>query len=376
VGKPARIDEQAAGAASELMRVAGADFAELGKTDSDDAMAKQTGGVRDNMPPTSLPPDWQKAVAPLKPGQVAPEPIKDATGYTIVKLEKVQQQLPQDFEKNKQKELDRLASEKQSQAWNQYQQELRAKAKVQVVDPEMLAYEAILPARWTRRSPNCRRPRTARRPWKLAGAASVYYQLANYYALRKQVKDGGAYESADSYLARGERTERAHGDADGDGAVYQNMGNTGRRWSGTERRATPRIAAGAPAADDRPRPAGSEAGRRPRTRVAANYSKQQAEQLAAQQAAIAAQQSGGEGGRRSRLRPSALQAGRTSAQTPGQARSSCRREASPSSRSRRPPHRSPQVARAPKPRQDSSRTTRVRPRRPPAARGLRKCVPQ
>lgn len=327
VGKPARTDEQARARANELMaRVKqGADFAELVKTESDDAMAKQTGGVRDNMPPTSLPPDWQKAVAPLKPGQVAPEPIKDATGYTIVKLEKVQQQLPQDFEKNKQKELDRLASEKQSQAWNQYQQELRAKAKVQVVDPEMLAYEAMRAGKMDEAVTQLQKAADSAEAMGPAGAASVYYQLADYYARHKQWKEAAsAYTSSDNYLAReesglsGARMATLMGMA----RSYQNMGDTNEAmvWY---RAASD--AADSPQVHQQLMTVYEQLGQKQdaahEREWLANYSKQQAEQLAAQQAAMAAQQKAAEkaGGAQPAPAPSAAppKPAAAPAQTPG-----------------------------------------------------------
>jgi parvulin-like peptidyl-prolyl isomerase len=229
-GKPERTDEQARARVDELMaRVKqGADFAELVKAESDDAMAAQTGGLRENMAPASLPPDWQKAVASLKPGEVAPEPIREGTGYIIVKLEKVTQDLPKDFDKNKQKELDRLASQKQSEAWSKYQQGLRAKAKIQVTDAEMLGYQALRAGKTDDAVAELKKASDSAERIGPAGAASVYYQLAKHYAAQKQWKEAAsAYESADSYLARegsglsGARTETLMGMAQS----YQNQGD-------------------------------------------------------------------------------------------------------------------------------------------------------
>jgi parvulin-like peptidyl-prolyl isomerase len=296
VGKPERTDEQARARATELMArlKQGADFAELAKAESDDAMTKQTGGVRENVLPTSLPPDWQKAVASLKPGEVAPEPIKEGNGYTIVKLEKVTQALPKDFEKNKQQEMDRLALRKQSEAWSKYQEGLRAKAKIQVLDPEMLGYEALQAGKTDEAIAELKKATSSAENIGPAGAASVYYQLAKYYAAHTQWKEAAsAYESADSYLAReesglsGARMDTLMGMA----RSYQNLGNTSEAlvWyrAASDAADTPTVHQQLMAVYEQ---LGQTQDAEHERQWLANFSKQQAEQQEAQRRAMEAQQ--------------------------------------------------------------------------------------
>lgn len=143
-GKPARTDEEARKRAQDLVAKAraGADFAQLAKAESDTAGAKETGGLQDPMPLSAMPRDIQKAVAGLKEGQVA-DPVKVARGYSIVKLEKRTRELPKDYEKNKADLLRQFTEQRRDQVWQEYMNSLRQKAKIEVLDPEILGYQAM-----------------------------------------------------------------------------------------------------------------------------------------------------------------------------------------------------------------------------------------
>lgn len=203
-GKPERSEEQARERAEELLAKVrgGADFAALARQESDDEDAKMTGGVRDSMMVRNMDPEWTKAVAPLKVGEVS-QPIKTPYAYLIVKVEKRERQVPPDFEKNKQDELRSLASQRQNRVWEQYMKDLRARAKIEILDPEMKGYATLREGKVEEGLALLKQ--AVENPEKLgpAGAASANFQLATYLASRNQWQEAvEAYTAADDYLQR------------------------------------------------------------------------------------------------------------------------------------------------------------------------------
>jgi parvulin-like peptidyl-prolyl isomerase len=196
-GKPARTEEEARKRAEDLLAKIkqGADFAALARTESDDPGAKTTGGLRPSLPLSAMPPEWQKAVSALKPGEVSPA-IKTPTGYTIVKVESRTRQLPKDFERNKQQLLKNLAEQRQSQAWRDYSLNLQQKAKVEVLDPEILGYRELAEGKEKEGLASLRKATTESGHLQGLAAAALYYQIASLQAGRNQWK-----EAADSYSA-------------------------------------------------------------------------------------------------------------------------------------------------------------------------------
>jgi parvulin-like peptidyl-prolyl isomerase len=186
----ARTDAQARKRAEELMAEArqGADFAELARTQSDDPNAKSSGGLQPATVSSRMPPEWQRALASLKEGDIS-DPIKAGTGYVIAKVEKRERALPKDFQKNKEKLLKQYIQQKQSQAWDSYGRELRQKAKVQVSDSELLAYQALLKGSYEQALPLLKKAAETADTLHGLAAGSVYYQLATALRLKNQWKD-------------------------------------------------------------------------------------------------------------------------------------------------------------------------------------------
>jgi peptidyl-prolyl cis-trans isomerase C len=87
--KGVRLEAEAKTIAEDLAKQAhsGADFAELAKAKSDD---KQTGAKGGEFPvlheSDRLPPDLKKALFSMKPGEIS-DPIRQANGYYVLKLE-------------------------------------------------------------------------------------------------------------------------------------------------------------------------------------------------------------------------------------------------------------------------------------------------
>jgi parvulin-like peptidyl-prolyl isomerase len=205
-GKPARTDEQARKRAEELMAKAraGADFAELAKTDSDDPSAKSTGGLQPPATLSRLPREWQQAIASLKVGETS-DPAKTGGGYALLKLEKRERQLPADFQKKKEALLRQYIEQQQSQTWDSYGKQLRQKAKVQVGDPELLAYQALSKGNYNEALPLLQKASETADSLRGLAAGSIYYQLGAALSLKNQWKDAEkAYERASDSLGSDE----------------------------------------------------------------------------------------------------------------------------------------------------------------------------
>jgi peptidylprolyl isomerase len=196
-GKPARTDEEARKRAEEVAAKAkqGADFAALAKADSDDKRSAEKGGEQPIRLLQAYSPNMQKVVRDLKPGEVS-TPIKTAAGYIIVKMESRPRELPKDFEKNKQQLLASFAQRRKSEAWQEYAQSLQQSAKVDVTDPELLAYQAM--QQGNEKDAFGQLQKAAGQASKLRGlvGAIIYYNLAEMYVKRSQWK-----EAADSFTA-------------------------------------------------------------------------------------------------------------------------------------------------------------------------------
>jgi len=199
-GKPERTEEEAKKRAGELLDKInqGADFEALVKSDSDAPDAKDTGGLLENVGRDRMPKEWDQAVFSLKAGQVSPV-IPGASGFEIVKMVKMDRQLPPDFEKNKEQLLQSLKQRKESSAWSDYVRGLRSKADVKVTDPEMKAYEALEAGKQdeaikllTEAAPQ------ARSEGDLATAA-IFYELGTLQASKNDWKS-----AADSYAEAGD----------------------------------------------------------------------------------------------------------------------------------------------------------------------------
>jgi parvulin-like peptidyl-prolyl isomerase len=194
---PARTDEQARKRAEDLRAkaLAGAAFDSLAHAESDDPAAKTDGGLQPAMPLSSFPPDWQRAVASLKQGEISP-PIKTPSGYVLVRVEKRDRQLPQDFDKNKQQLMANFVQQRRTAAWQEYTSNLRGQAKVDVLDPEILGYQALQQGKEKEALEQFRKAAADTGRMRGLASASLQYELASLLASRNQWK-----EAADSYSA-------------------------------------------------------------------------------------------------------------------------------------------------------------------------------
>lgn len=199
-GKPERSDEEAKKRAEALLaRInAGEDFTKLAKTESDDPMAAETGGLMEGFAPGRMPQEWDEVVFSLKPGQVSPV-VSAPSGYEIVQMVKVERQLPEDFEGNKEQLLTNLTRQKQEEVWRKHTMDLREKAQVEIVDPEMRGYRAVMEGEDEEAIAFLKEAATEARAVGGLVAAAVFFELATLEALQSNWEG-----AADAYAEAGD----------------------------------------------------------------------------------------------------------------------------------------------------------------------------
>src|SRR5581483_9440763 len=104
-GQKELTDEEALAKANDLRKkiLAGADFAELASTESDDT-SKKAGGDLNFFKRGQLVPPFEQAAFALKVGDVS-EPVKTPFGYHIIKVEEKREQSFEDAKPDIQKRL-------------------------------------------------------------------------------------------------------------------------------------------------------------------------------------------------------------------------------------------------------------------------------
>ena len=105
----------------------GAKFDELAKKQSKDPGSGANGGDLDWANPSSFVPEFSEAMIKLKAGEMTQEPVKSQFGFHVIRVDEIRQaQLPKLEEVKPQ-----ITQQLQQQKLQKYQEELRAKAKVE-----------------------------------------------------------------------------------------------------------------------------------------------------------------------------------------------------------------------------------------------------
>ena len=105
----------------------GAKFEDLAKKQSKDPGSGANGGDLDWASPASFVPEFSEAMIKLNKGETTPVPVKSQFGWHIIRLDDVRQaQMPKLEDVKAQ-----IAQQLQQQKLQKYQEELRAKAKVE-----------------------------------------------------------------------------------------------------------------------------------------------------------------------------------------------------------------------------------------------------
>ncbi|MDZ4357761.1 MAG: peptidylprolyl isomerase [Variovorax sp.] len=105
----------------------GAKFEDIAKKQSKDPGSGANGGDLDWANPASFVPEFSEAMIKLKKGETTPAPVKTQFGYHIIRVDEIRQaQLPKLEEVKPQ-----ITQQLQQQRLQKYQEDLRAKAKVE-----------------------------------------------------------------------------------------------------------------------------------------------------------------------------------------------------------------------------------------------------
>uniref|UniRef100_Q029S0 PpiC-type peptidyl-prolyl cis-trans isomerase n=1 Tax=Solibacter usitatus (strain Ellin6076) TaxID=234267 RepID=Q029S0_SOLUE len=132
-GQKELTDAEALTKAQELRAkiVAGADFADVAKIESNDISTNTKGGDLGFFKRGQMAPSIEEAAFALKPGEIS-QPVKTSMGYTVIKVEEIKpvksfEELRPDLERNLRNELTR-----------KYVDDLKALTKIEI-DPEFAA---------------------------------------------------------------------------------------------------------------------------------------------------------------------------------------------------------------------------------------------
>ncbi len=227
--QPERTDEEARARAEDLLArlKQGEDFEKLARAESDDPDAKYTGGRKEPRPLSSFPEAYQQVLEKLKPGEMAPEPIKTDFGYVILKLRSRRQNRPQDYRKNKSQYLQGFAEQKRRAAWDEYTKQLREKAEVKVLDKEILAYQEVKKGNLKEALPLLEEARPVADQIGGLAAAAIYYELAILYSVQNEwQKAADAYAAANDVLSGEGGLPQARAQALlGMARAYENLGD-------------------------------------------------------------------------------------------------------------------------------------------------------
>jgi len=124
-------DEKTAEKAIERLK-AGEDFQKVARELSEDEDTAKEGGDLGYFVEGSFVPEFEKAIADLKPGQYTPKPVKTNFGYHVIKVEDRRTAKPPKFDEIK----PQLGALVQQEAMVDLVKKLRDKASVEILLPE------------------------------------------------------------------------------------------------------------------------------------------------------------------------------------------------------------------------------------------------
>jgi foldase protein PrsA len=157
-GKDVMTDAEALKKANDIYQkaIAGSDFAELAKANSDDPGSKDKGGSLGKMPLTqfkqSMVKEFVDASLPLKVGEIT-KPVKSTYGYHIIKLLARDMPKGKDYETQYKETEDDLLAQKTQEADSPYmkwenENNQKALEKVEILDPFLRGYRLAQQQKW------------------------------------------------------------------------------------------------------------------------------------------------------------------------------------------------------------------------------------
>lgn len=120
----------------------GADFAKLAQEQSQDFGSAPDGGDLGWFKRGRMVPEFEKAAFETEPGKLS-QIVETEYGFHIIKVEEKRQELPEDFDSQKESYREQAMSQEKMRVWQQYEKQLRDDAKVEIIDPELKAYSLL-----------------------------------------------------------------------------------------------------------------------------------------------------------------------------------------------------------------------------------------
>ncbi|MFO8080488.1 MAG: peptidylprolyl isomerase [Armatimonadota bacterium] len=139
---PEEAEQQARELLTEIKQQAeaGADFATLAEEHSMGPSAPD-GGDLGWFGPGQMVPEFEEVAFELEPGEVS-DIVQTDFGLHIIKVEDRRHDVPSD-EAELEAQREELIEQRTQRAWQEYQDRLRAAAEIEIVDPELQAYELL-----------------------------------------------------------------------------------------------------------------------------------------------------------------------------------------------------------------------------------------
>lgn len=119
---------------------AGEDFAALAEEYSSCPSAAD-GGDLGWFGPGQMVPEFEQAAFAMQPGEVS-DVVQSQFGLHLIKVEDRRQDIPED-ESELEMRREELLEERRETVWERYQDQLRAGAEIEIVDPELKAYKLL-----------------------------------------------------------------------------------------------------------------------------------------------------------------------------------------------------------------------------------------
>jgi tetratricopeptide (TPR) repeat protein len=87
-------------------------------------------------------PEFEKAAFETEPGKLS-EIVETEYGFHIIKVEEKRQELPEDFDSQKESYREQAMAQEKMRVWQQYEKQLRDDAEIEIIDPELKAYSLL-----------------------------------------------------------------------------------------------------------------------------------------------------------------------------------------------------------------------------------------